>query len=87
MVASVAIKAPVDRLNASTASTRMWLIGTKIEAPSSMGRLESLYAATVVERPPMKGFLSKIVMFTGMPAAAAYWERWYADDEPAAPAP
>jgi len=52
-----------------------------------MGRLESLYAATVVERPPMKGFLSKIVMFTGMPAAAAYWERWYADDEPAAPAP
>jgi len=32
-------------------------------------------------------FLSKIVTLMGMLWASAYWVRWYADDEPADPAP
>jgi hypothetical protein len=43
----------VDRLNSSTASTKILLILTKMLAPSSTGCVGSLYTSTVVERPPM----------------------------------
>lgn len=75
------------RSNVLAAAKRMRLTSTKMEAPSSTGVSGSSWASTVSVRPPMCPVFSKMVMFRLRPSWMAYCCRWYAVDEPAAPAP